>query len=77
MPLLFVHLFLPSTDHVSLTSSIYFAVRRQNALTLSSEIIKESNFSDNAFNSAYVSDVQSLITKVVCNNFLANFFKTR
>ena len=39
------------------------AVRRQNTVTLSSEIVQESDFSDAADNSAYVSDVQSLITK--------------
>ena len=32
-------------------------------LTLSSEIVQESDFSGAAYNSAYVSDVQSLITK--------------
>ena len=38
-------------------------MRRQNALTLSSDIVQESDFSDTAYNSAYVSDLQSLIAK--------------
>ena len=36
---------------------------KKNHLTLSKEIVQESNFSDTAYNSAYVSDVQSLIAK--------------
>ena len=41
---------------------MYSAVRRQNALTLCLEIMWGSDkvFSDTAYNSAYVSDVQSL-----------------
>ena len=46
-------------------------VHRQNTLTLSSEIIEESDFSDTAYNSTYVSDVQSLIAKKsTSHNFL-------
>ena len=41
----------------------YTAVCRQNKLTLISEIVEESDFSGTAHNSAYVSDVQSLISK--------------
>ena len=39
------------------------AVRGQNALTLSLDIAEESDFSDTAYNSTYVIDVQSLIAK--------------
>ena len=39
------------------------AVRRQNTLTLISEIVEESDFNEATFNSAYVSDVQSLSQK--------------
>ena len=42
---------------------MYTVVRRQNALTLILENVEESNFSDIAYNSTYVSDVQSLIAK--------------
>ena len=49
-------------------------VRRQNILTLSSKIVLDSDFSDTAYNSAYVSDVQSLVAKVLCNNFSAKIF---
>ena len=44
---------------------MYVAVCRQNALTLIyiSEIVQESDFSNTAYNSVYVSDVQSLIAK--------------
>ena len=38
----------------------YTAVRRQDTLTLGSEIVQESDFSYTANNSAYVSDVQNL-----------------
>ena len=38
-------------------------MRSQNTPTLSSEVVEESDFSDMAYNSAYVRDVQSLITK--------------
>ena len=48
----------------SLSESDYYTdVSRQSALTLTSEIVVESDFSDTAYNSAYVSDVQSLIAK--------------
>ena len=39
------------------------AVGIQNTLTLSLDIVQESDFSDTAYNSAHVSDVQSLIAK--------------
>ena len=55
----------------------YTAVRRQNTLTLISEIVEWHNFSDTADNSTYVSDVQSFITKVLCSNFSANIFLTQ
>ena len=42
---------------------MYSAVRRQNTLTLISENVEKNNFSDTAYNSAYVSDVQSFIVK--------------
>ena len=38
-------------------------MRRQNALILISEIVEQSDFSDTAYNSTYVGDVQSLIAK--------------
>ena len=38
-------------------------MRRQNALTLISDFVEENDFSDTDYNSAYVSDVQSLIAK--------------
>ena len=44
---------------------MYTAVRRQNALTLILENVEESDFSDTAYNCAYVSDVRSLIAKVI------------
>ena len=40
---------------------------RHNTLTLSSEIVEESDFSDTAYNSAYVGDFDR--KKVLCNNF--------
>ena len=46
---------------------LYDALRWQDALTL-------NDFSNTAYNSTYVSDVQSFITKVLCNNFSANIF---
>ena len=49
----------------------YAAVRRQSALTLKSEIVQESHFSETTCNSAYVSDVQSLIAK----KYLAAIFR--
>ena len=50
-------------------------MRRQNTLTLSSEIVEESDFSDAAYNSEYVSDVQSLITKSTLQQFFGYNFK--
>ena len=43
-------------------------VGRQNTLTLSLEVVEESGFSDTAYKSAYISDVQNLIAilKVPC-----------
>ena len=41
----------------------YTAVGGQNTLTLNLETVPESDLSDAAYNSAYVSDVQSLIAK--------------
>ena len=55
-------------------------MRRQNVPTLRSEIVQESDFSDTAYNSGYVSDVhvQSLITTSTLSQFLGtNFFNTR
>ena len=52
------------TIHVAFT-----AVSSQNTLTLISEIVEESDFSDAAYNSAYVSDVQSLIAKSTLQQF--------
>ena len=49
--------------------NIYTAVRRQNTLTLGSYIVEESDFSDTAYNSTYVSDVQSLIVKSTLQQF--------
>ena len=42
---------------------MYTAVRRQNALTLILEIVEENDFSNTAYNSAYISDEQILIPK--------------
>ena len=54
------------------------AVRRQNTLTLISENLLESDFSDTAHNSAHVSDVQSLIAKSTLQQFFGYiFFDTR
>ena len=47
----------------------YTTVRWQNDLTLISEIVKESDFSDPAYNSAYVGDVESLIAKTTLEQF--------
>ena len=59
-------------------------MRRQNTLTLSSEIVEESDFSDfsdfsdTVYNSACVSDVQSLIAKIIlCTCFRQKLFDTR
>ena len=41
----------------------YTAMRKQNELTLISEIVGESDFNDVAYNSAYVSDVRCLVAK--------------
>ena len=49
----------------------FTAVRRQNALTLISEIVEESDFSDTAYDSTYVSDVHSLITKSTLQQFFS------
>ena len=49
--------------------NICTAMRRQNTLTLGSYIAQESNFSDTAYNSTYVSDVQSLIAKSTLEQF--------
>ena len=49
-------------------------MRRQNALTLISEIVEESDFSEAACNFAYVSDVQSLITKSTLQQFSDTIF---
>ena len=49
--------------------NICTAVRRQNTLTVSSYIVVEGDFSDTAYNSAYVSDVQSLIVKSTLQQF--------
>ena len=43
---------------------MHAAVLMQNALTLISEIAQESDFSDTAYKFTYVSDVQSLTTKI-------------
>ena len=40
-----------------------------NALILISEIVDFNDVSDTAYNSAYVSDVQSLITKSILQHF--------
>ena len=45
-------------------SVYYTAVRRQNPLTLSLEIVVESDFRDTVYNSACVGDVQSLIATI-------------
>ena len=53
------------------------AVRKRNALTLIPEIVEESDFSDLAYNSTYVNDVQSLIAKkYFATIFRLNFFDT-
>ena len=48
-----------------------YLVHWQNTPTLSSKIDEESDFSDTAYNSTYVSDVQSLIAKSTSHIFLA------
>ena len=53
------------------------AVRRQNALTLISEIVEESDFSETACNFAYVSDVKSLIAKSTLQQFFGYNFLTQ
>ena len=65
-------------DRICIVGTIvdYTAVRMQNALTLSSEIVQESDFSDTAYNnSTYVSNVQSLIAKSTYNNFSARIIR--
>ena len=61
-------------QHLSNGIVILQCVRTQNALTLISDIVEESDFSDTADNSTYVSDVQSLITKSILNSFSAKMF---
>ena len=56
-------LFLGTIDVTNQFTMLYTAVRRQNTLTLSMEVVEETDFSDTAYNSAYVSDVHSLIAK--------------
>ena len=56
---------------------MYAAVHRQNALTLISEIVEESDFSDAGYNATYVSDVQSLITKSTLQQFFGKNFSTQ
>ena len=46
-------------------------------LMLSSEIVGKSDFSDTAYNSAYVSDEQILIAKSTLQHFSAKCFDTR
>ena len=57
---------------------MYSAVRRQNTLTLISEIVEKNNFSDTAYNSAYVTDVQSFTVKqYFATIFRLQYFGTR
>ena len=57
---------------------MYSAVRRQNTLTLISENVEKSNFSDASYNFAYVSDVQSFIVKqYFATIFRLQYFGTR
>ena len=53
------------------------SIYRQNALTHISEIADVSNFSDTAYNSAYVCDVQSLIAKCTLKQFSTKIVLTR
>ena len=54
------------------------AVHRQNTLTLISEIVEESDFSETAYNATSVSDVQSMIAKnYFATTFQLNFLDTR
>ena len=53
-----------------------YCVRRQNALTLILENVEESDFSDTTYNSTYVCDVQSLMLKVLGNNYSAKLLNT-
>ena len=56
----------------------YAAMRTQNTLTLSLKTFEENDVSDTAFNSTYVSDVQSLIEKSTLQQFFGlKFFATR
>ena len=48
----------------------YSALRNQNTLTLSSEIVQKSAFSDTAYYSAYVIEGQNLIAKSTLKNLL-------
>ena len=54
-------------------------MRRQNVPTLRSEIVQESDFSDTAYNSGYVSDVhvQGLIANSTLSQFLGTNFLTQ
>ena len=52
-------------------------MRRQNARTLILEIVEESDFSDTTYNSTYVSVVQILIAKRICNIFWLKSFDTK
>ena len=67
--------YCPSHFPLSVSNSLiigmaYATVRTQNTLTLSLKTFEENDVSDTAFNSTYVSDVQSLIVK----STLATFF---
>ena len=69
---------LLSIGDISAASIYYTAVRRQNVLTLILEFVEESDISDVAYHSAYLSDEQSLIAKkFVATSVRLNFFNTR
>ena len=54
---------------ITRSTYMYTAIGRQNAPSPISKIVEESEFSDTAYNSSCVSDVQSLIAKITLQPF--------
>ena len=56
---------------------MHLTIMQNYARTLSSKIVQEIDFSGTAYNSAYVSDVQSLIAKSTLQQFFGCNFMTQ